>query len=93
VELTITVDCPRGGQGCGGVRIDPGQDTCDDTCRSLHRLGSELTLVPQPADGYFFVTWRGACEDPRTDDEQLTPCRIAMDEPQEVTAVFAAIPG
>ena len=56
---------------------------CGDDCQAIVPSGTELTLVPEPDTGHFFVGFDGICAG------QLT-CTLSMDQARTINAVFQA---
>jgi Divergent InlB B-repeat domain len=69
--------------GHGAVEADlPGLD-CTETCATSWNAGTQLALVPTPAQDARFVGWSGACSGAGL-------CSLRLDREATVSAVFAA---
>ena len=83
--LMLTVDSLE--QGSGTVHVSPPDTNCANapgspqTCPTLHRVGTVLTLTPLPSPDSVFAGWSGACSG-------SGPCQLAMDAARVVVAVF-----
>jgi N-acetylneuraminic acid mutarotase len=67
----------------GRVHTSPGTDIdCAGSCSQNYDAGTMVTLTPEPASGYTFTNWSGACTGTGT-------CQVTMDAAKSVTATFA----
>lgn len=80
------VASPVGGRGSWeeieGVRRRRYRLHCNKDCTSDWPRGTSITLTADPANGYRFKGWEGACKG--------TTCGVIMDDDRQVTAVFTA---
>jgi len=67
---------PAGGGAVRGTGID-----CDIDCTENYADGTSVGLTPDPATGYVFANWSGACSG-------TGACTLAMTAARRVTAVF-----
>lgn len=67
--------------GEGRVRSTPSGIDCPDACVASFPGGASVQLVAEPAEGWLFARWGGACAGSGT-------CRIGMDDDRRVTATF-----
>lgn len=68
--------------GSGVVKSRPAGVVCGATCSSTFLAGSAVSLEAQPADGWRFVRWSGACAHTRP------VCSLGMDGPKSASATF-----
>jgi hypothetical protein len=78
VQLTIKIE------ESGLVRIAPSGAECPPTCTFDAARGDDLTLTAEPAEGFIFAGWFGACQGTEN-------CRLTMNEDESVTATFERI--
>jgi len=71
--------------GSGTVSSNPAGIQCSANCSAAFPAGSSVTLSAQPASGYSFSGWGGACSG-------TTTCTVVMSATQTMTANFAANP-
>lgn len=71
--------------GSGSVLSDPAGILCPTQCSATYLSGTDITLYPTAAAGYYFTGWSGACSG-------LTVCTASMTGNQSVTAHFASVP-
>jgi uncharacterized repeat protein (TIGR02543 family) len=74
-QVTLTLAASGGTIAGAGV-------TCPPACRATLNQGQQVTLAAQPAGGYQFVGWTGACSG------GATTCTLVMDGDRTVTANF-----
>ena len=67
--------------GEGRVRSEPPGLDCPGACSRDLPAGARITLIADPARGYRFGTWSGACEG-------RGPCTVLLREHHDVTATF-----
>lgn len=72
--------------GSGSVNIQPVNITCDSNCTHVFVDGTQLVLVADPAPGFSFAGWTGACSG-------LGACELTMSTNRSVAAEFVAGPG
>jgi hypothetical protein len=77
----IRVGVTVGIVGNGSVTSSPGGIACPDQCSATYDWGTQVTLQPQPAEGWRFSSWTGACSG--TGGCVVTPTAAAT-----VTATF-----
>jgi uncharacterized repeat protein (TIGR02543 family) len=68
--------------GQGTVTSTPAGINCGTTCSALFNQGTVVTLTAQPAAGWSFAGWSGACSG-------LT-CQVTMSQARMVTATFTS---
>lgn len=78
-QLSVTV---LGGDAT--VSSDPGGIDCPATCSSDFAAGSQVELSQNPAPGYFFEGWGGACSGDGA-------CMVTMDQARAVTANYTDV--
>ncbi len=71
--------------GAGTVASAPPGIDCGSTCSSTFAVGATVTLSADPAPGYVFRGWAGACSG-------AAACTLVMDGPKSVTATFDPAP-
>ncbi len=83
-EKTLTVKANGDAQGNGGniAGEDIDCDTGDDDCTTDVTLGSTLTIVETPDDGFVFAGWSGACSG------TSRSCTVQMDDGKSATGTF-----
>ncbi len=83
-EKTLTVHANGDAQGDGGniSGEDIDCDTGDDDCTTAVTLGSTLTVVETPDDGFVFGGWSGACSG------TSRSCTLQMDGDKTATGTF-----
>ena len=69
----------------GSVMSDPAGILCPTQCSATYLSGTDITLYPTAAAGYYFTGWSGACSG-------LIVCTVSMSGNQSVTAHFASVP-
>ena len=74
------------GSGAGTVASAPAGISCSASCAHGFAPGTEVTLVPHPADGSAFSGWSGACVGTRS-------CQVTLASTASVVATFAAAAG
>ena len=83
-EKTLTVqsngDAQRDGGNISGEDIDC--DTGDEDCTTHVTVGSTMTVVETPDDGYVFGGWSGACSG------TSRSCTLQMDDDKTATGSF-----
>jgi len=80
-RLTLTIS------GNGGVaRSGAGALACSGSGGECYAFGASVTLTPQPAAGYQFSGWAGACSG-------TAACTLTMAGDRDATATFAPLPG
>ena len=72
--------------GSGSVNIQPWDITCASNCTEVFVDGTQLVLVADPAPGFSFAGWTGACSG-------LGACELTMSTNRSVAAEFVAGPG
>jgi hypothetical protein len=71
--------------GSGSVSSSPpGINNCISTCNASFAQGTQVSLSTQPASGWTFNSWSGACSGSGS-------CNVTMNSAQSVTATFAQI--
>jgi uncharacterized repeat protein (TIGR02543 family) len=70
--------------GSGTVVVNPGASNCTGSCATSFASGTAVTLSAQPASGYAFDGWGGACSGTAT-------CSVTMNQAQSVSAAFSKI--
>ena len=83
-EKTLTVHANGDAQGDGGniSGEDIDCDTGDEDCTTAVTLGSTLTIVETPDDGFVFGGWSGACSG------TSRSCTLQMDDDKTATGSF-----
>jgi hypothetical protein len=81
-QTALTVAVTAQGGGSGSVSSTPPGIACPGTCKAEFVHGSSVALAAAPAANSRFVGWGGACSGGG-------PCRVVLDAPKEVSAVFA----
>jgi hypothetical protein len=81
-ELEVHVNGP------GKVSSAPPGIQCPSTCFAKFDLDEDVMLTAAPDEGVEFEGWEGCDAEPTE-----TKCEVTMEEPMEVTATFAALPG
>jgi hypothetical protein len=76
-RLTVS----RVGVGSGTVSSLPAGIDCGTNCSASFTSGTQVTLTPRPAAGYYFAGWSGACSG-------LGACTVTMGAAAAVTAAF-----
>lgn len=84
------VSCPKypltiSTTGKGRVVSNVGGLDCGSICRKDMELGTPVSLVATPAEGYRFKEWGGACSG-------ALACEVTMNSEQAVSAIFEGIP-
>jgi Divergent InlB B-repeat domain len=83
-DKTLTVrangDAAGDGGNISGADIDC--DTGDETCSTQVTVGSTLTIVETPEEGFVFGGWGGACSG------SARACTLAMDDDKSATGTF-----
>lgn len=82
-RATLTVDVT----GAGTVTSTPAGIDCGPSCTLDLEPGAAVTLTPQPARGWLFAGWGGACT-----DAGLAPCELTLADDASVTATFEPAP-
>lgn len=82
-QFTLSVE--KAGAGQGSVSSTSGLIQCGSSCSATIGKGTNVTLIAQPASGYAFAGWSGACSG-------FGVCVLAMSSDLEVTATFGAPP-
>jgi Divergent InlB B-repeat domain len=72
-------------QGFGTVISNPEGIICGSACTSRYPNGASVYLQPDPASGYSFSGWSGACSG-------TGPCILTMNADKQVTATFTLNP-
>lgn len=71
------------GEGVGAVKSEPAGIDCGPTCWRWFQEGTVVHLTPEPAAGFEFAGWSGACEGSGA-------CAVTVSGAVEVTAKFRA---
>jgi hypothetical protein len=71
--------------GSGSLLSDPAGIFCSGSCSATYLSGTNLSLYPTAASGYYFTGWSGACSG-------IGSCQVNMTDNRSVTATFAVIP-
>jgi hypothetical protein len=66
------------------VSSSPPGINCGSTCNANFAQGTQVSLSPQPASGWTFNSWSGACNGSGS-------CNVTMNSAQSVTATFAQL--
>jgi hypothetical protein len=77
-QFPLTITASGGG---GSVFSSPRGLSCPPSCSVLVDNGATVTMGASPSPGSRLVRWDGACSGP-------VGCKVTMDGPKEVTAVF-----
>ena len=81
---TAWIEVEPQGQGTGVVTSDPAGLACgyeSSPCKASYLPGTEVALIPTPADDSVFVRWGGACTGSGA-------CELTLDDDVDVTASF-----
>lgn len=81
--LRIYDECAETGSSCREPR--PAWIDCGDECE-VALAGAGITLVAEPAEGWRFAGWSGACTGAAPE------CELVVDRPLHVTATFEEVP-
>jgi uncharacterized repeat protein (TIGR02543 family) len=71
--------------GSGSLLSDPAGVFCSGSCSATYLSGTNVSLYPTAAGGYYFTGWSGACSG-------IGSCQVNMTNNRSVTATFAVIP-
>ena len=73
--------------GFGSVTSHPAGLSCggSTTCRASFQSGTQVTLVPSPANGFVFTGWSGLCQ-----GNSVCTVHIAVGDTGTVVANFAS---
>ena len=82
METEATGEMPPG-SGTGIVTSTPTGIDCGSSCTASYADGTVVTLSEQPATGYTFTGWNGACTG-------TASCTVTMNSAQSVSATFSA---
>jgi len=96
--VTVTVTAPvtyynlevqvTPADGTGGIVTSNTEDiSCPDNCSHNYEAGANVTITAEPAEGFTFSGWGGACEPCGTNSQ----CTITMDANKTCSAVFEEI--
>lgn len=80
-QYTLSVTSGTGGT----VTTQPAGIDCGTVCQASFDSGTQVTVDADPAPGYVFISWSGACAGTQT-------CDLTMDGNQSLKATFAATP-
>jgi hypothetical protein len=78
----VVLEVEKGGIGEGTVTSSPAGITCGATCSAEFEEGKEVTLTASADAESEFIEWEGC------DSEPEGKCKVTMNEPRTVSAVF-----
>ena len=78
-QFSLTVNM----EGEGLISSSPSGINCGSLCAYAFSSGTSVTLTAQPATGWRFVSWSGACQGSQSS------CQLSIASNQEVVATFA----
>ncbi len=82
---TYSLIVTKSGGGASTIISNPAGIDCGLTCSAVYNSGTIVRLTANPAAGYGFVGWSGACSG-------IATCDITMDSVKTVSATFASSP-